>query len=200
MKTIIRSLALCAFLISVYTMDANTNRSPSSEQNNTASLVLGGGCFWCVEALYERLDGVQSVISGYAGGSVPNPSYKAVCSGTTGHAEVVKIEFDPAVISLRSLIDFFWEAHDPTTLNRQGADVGTQYRSVILYADKDQEQAARDSLDAARARFEQPIVTQIAPLENFYPAEVDHQDYYRNNPNAPYCRFVIAPKLKKLES
>lgn len=200
MKTLIRSLALGAFLISVSTMDANTNLTPPNKTSDTASLVLGGGCFWCVEALYERMDGVQSVVSGYAGGATPNPSYKAVCSGTTGHAEVVKIEFDPAVISLRSLIDFFWEAHDPTTLNRQGADVGTQYRSIILYADDEQEKTARASLQAAQAKFEKPIVTEIAPLEDFYPAEVDHQDYYRNNPNAPYCRFVITPKLKKLES
>lgn len=200
MKSLICSLALGAFLISVSNMDANTNPSPPNKTSDTASLVLGGGCFWCVEALYERMDGVQSVVSGYAGGATPNPSYKAVCSGTTGHAEVVKIEFDPAVISLRSLIDFFWEAHDPTTLNRQGADVGTQYRSIILYADDEQEKAAKASLEAAQAKLEKPIVTEIAPLEDFYPAEVDHQDYYRNNPNAPYCRFVIAPKLKKLES
>lgn len=200
MKTLVRSLALGAFLISLSYMDANTTPSPPNKTSGTASLVLGGGCFWCVEALYERIDGVQSVVSGYAGGATPNPSYKAVCSGTTGHAEVVKIEFDPAVVSLRSLIDFFWEAHDPTTLNRQGADVGTQYRSIILYADNEQEKAARASLEAAKAKFEKPIVTEIAPLEDFYPAEVDHQDYYRNNPNAPYCRFVIAPKLKKLES
>ena len=200
MKTL-SSLALLVLLVFLPAMQAETDRpSPSEAPSKAASLVLGGGCFWCVEALYERLDGVIGVVSGYAGGSVPNPTYKAVCSGSTGHAEVVRIDFDPQLVSLRELLDFFWVAHDPTTLNRQGADVGTQYRSIILYADAEQKFAAEASLSAAAKQFSKPIVTELAPLTDFYPAEVEHQDYFQNNPNAPYCRFVIAPKLKKLES
>ena len=176
---------------------ADSKESPSTGEN---SIVLGGGCFWCVEALYETLDGVTGAVSGYAGGKTENPDYYAVCSGKTGHAEVVRIEFDPAKISLEELLDFFWEAHDPTTLNRQGADVGTQYRSIILFNSPAQEAAAKASMEKARAKFADPIVTEIKPLERFYKAEISHQDYYRNNPNAPYCRYVIAPKLKKLES
>lgn len=164
------------------------------------SVVLGGGCFWCVEALYETLDGVISVESGYSGGSVPNPTYQEVCSGSTGHAEVVRIQFDPARISLDDILDFFLEVHDPTTLNRQGADVGTQYRSIILCASEEQKTAALQSLKRAQANYKNPIVTEIARLETFYSAEKYHQDYYQNNKNAPYCRFVITPKLKKLES
>ena len=168
--------------------------------DNSASIILGGGCFWCVEALYERIDGVTGVESGYSAGEDPNPTYEEICTGQTGHAEVVKITFDPSVVSLETLLDFFWEAHDPTTLNRQGADVGTQYRSIILYANEAQATAAKASLKKAQPRFKDPIVTEIEELDTFYPAEKYHQDYFENNPNAPYCRFVIAPKLKKLES
>jgi peptide-methionine (S)-S-oxide reductase len=201
MKTLSSSLALLVLLVLLPAMQAETDRpSPPEAPSKAASLVLGGGCFWCVEALYERLEGVIGVVSGYAGGSVPNPTYKAVCSGSTGHAEVVRIDFDPQLVSLRELLDFFWVAHDPTTLNRQGADVGTQYRSIILYADAEQKIAAEASLGAAAKQFSKPIVTELAPLTEFYPAEVEHQDYFQNNLNAPYCRFVIAPKLKKLES
>jgi peptide-methionine (S)-S-oxide reductase len=201
MKTLSSSLALLVLLVFLPAMQAETDRpSPPEAPSKAASLVLGGGCFWCVEALYERLEGVIGVVSGYAGGSVPNPTYKAVCSGSTGHAEVVRIDFDPQLVSLRELLDFFWVAHDPTTLNRQGADVGTQYRSIILYADAEQKIAAEASLGAAAKQFSKPIVTELAPLTEFYPAEVEHQDYFQNNLNAPYCRFVIAPKLKKLES
>lgn len=174
--------------------------TPSPETKPSSSIVLGGGCFWCVEALYESLEGVVSVQSGYAGGKTPSPSYEAVCAGRTGHAEVVRVEFDPQKVSLRELLDFFWEAHDPTTLNRQGADVGTQYRSIILFSSPQQEAAARASLESAGKRFADPIVTEIKELGPFYPAEAYHQDYFKNNPNAPYCRYVIAPKLKKLES
>lgn len=166
--------------------------------NQNPHIVLGGGCFWCTEALYLRVDGVLSVEPGYAGGSVANPTYEQICSGTTGHAEVIKVTYDPETVSLRELFDFFWEAHDPTTLNRQGADVGTQYRSVIFYQDPEQRAAAEASRDAARERFADPIVTEIVPLEEFHPAEAYHRDYYANNPNAGYCRFVIAPKLAKL--
>lgn len=163
------------------------------------SLVLGGGCFWCVEAVYETRPGVLAVTSGYAGGKTENPTYAEVCSGSTGHAEVVKIDFDPAVTSVRELVDLFWDAHDPTTLNRQGADVGTQYRSIILYSGDSQKQAVELSLKDARQRFRSPIVTEVKELQMFYPAEANHQDFYSKNPNHPYNRAVIAPKLEKLE-
>jgi peptide-methionine (S)-S-oxide reductase len=181
-------------MISLTAMEAKDSKDKS------ASIILGGGCFWCVEALYERIDGVTGVESGYSAGENPNPTYEEICTGQTGHAEVVKITFDPKVVSLETLLDFFWEVHDPTTLNRQGADVGTQYRSIILYANEDQATAAKASLKKAQAQFKDPIVTEIEELDTFFPAEKYHQDYFGNNPNAPYCRFVIAPKLKKLES
>ncbi len=165
---------------------------------NFKSATFGGGCFWCIEAVFERLTGVQSVVAGYAGGTTLNPTYKQVCSGTTGHAEVAQISFDPAKISYRQLVDLFWDAHDPTTMNRQGADVGTQYRSVIFYHDEQQKSIAEQSKQEAQKNLTQPIVTEIQPLTKFYPAENYHQDYYRNNPQAPYCQFVIKPKLKKL--
>ena len=166
--------------------------------NNVELATFGGGCFWCIEAVFERLNGVQSVVAGYAGGTTPNPTYKQVCTGTTGHAEVAQISFDPAKISYRQLVDIFWDVHDPTTLNRQGADVGTQYRSVIFYHTEEQRQGAEQSKQEAQKNFTQSIVTEIQPLTKFYPAENYHQDYYRNNPQAPYCQFVIKPKLKKL--
>ena len=194
--------ALAVFVIGASFHAMSSAKTPDSPDAGaqTDSIVLGGGCFWCVEALYETLDGVEKVESGYAGGTTSNPSYEQVTSGRTGHAEVVKITFEPAVISLEELLRFFWDAHDPTTLNRQGADVGTQYRSIILYSSPEQEAAAKASLAAAQTKLRDPIVTQIVPLETFYKAEGYHQDYFRNNPNAPYCRYVIAPKLKKLES
>ncbi len=165
----------------------------------TETATLGGGCFWCVEAVYERLPGILSVTSGYAGGKTENPTYEEVCSGKTGHAEVVRIEFDPAKISYEKIIDLFWDAHDPTTLNRQGADVGTQYRSIILAENDGQATVARASKEQAQAKFESPIVTEIAPLKKFYPAEAHHQDFYRQNPMHPYNMAVIRPKLDKLE-
>ena len=161
---------------------------------------LGGGCFWCVEAVFERLRGVVSVRSGYAGGSPPSPSYELVCTGTTGHAEVVQVEFDPGVISYREILEVFFVTHDPTTLNRQGADRGTQYRSVIFTHDD----AQRETAEAVIAEltgagvFDGPVVTEIAPLAAFYPAEAYHQEYYRRNEGQPYCQAVIAPKLAKL--
>lgn len=160
---------------------------------------LGGGCFWCLEAIYERYQGVESVVSGYAGGARENPSYEQVCSGATGHAEVVQITFDPQVISYDTLLDLFWQAHDPTTLNRQGNDVGTQYRSVIYYHTPEQKEAAEKSRDAAQKSFSSPIVTEIQPLPVFYPAEEYHQGYFRQHPNVPYCFYVIQPKLAKLK-
>jgi peptide-methionine (S)-S-oxide reductase len=165
----------------------------------TEQATLGGGCFWCVEAVFERLPGVLSVVSGYAGGHKPNPTYEEVCTGTTGHAEVAHITYDPSTITYEQLLEMFWQAHDPTTLNRQGADVGTQYRSVIFYHDEKQKTIAEQSKRAAQQQFRDPIVTEIQPLTAFYKAENYHQDYYRNNPNAPYCAFVIRPKLKKLK-
>jgi peptide-methionine (S)-S-oxide reductase len=160
---------------------------------------FGGGCFWCLEAVFERVQGVRSVVSGYAGGHVAHPSYEQVCKGTTGHAEVVRIEFDPAVVSYDSLLEVFWDAHDPTTMNRQGPDEGTQYRSIILYHDEQQRlEAERSKLNAA-AGFAGAFVTEIVPLKDFYQGEGYHQDYFRNNPNAPYCIFVIKPKLKKFD-
>lgn len=159
---------------------------------------LGGGCFWCVEAAFESLPGVLAVTSGYAGGSVPNPSYEQVCTGRTGHAEVVQIEFDPAKITFTQILDRFWKAHDPTTPNRQGADLGSQYRSVILYHNDDQKRQAEHSRTAIAQQFAKPIVTELVPLAHFYPAEEHHQDYFRRNPEAAYCAAVIAPKLKKL--
>ncbi|RME90098.1 MAG: peptide-methionine (S)-S-oxide reductase [Verrucomicrobia bacterium] len=165
----------------------------------TEKATLGGGCFWCLEAVFERLDGVLAVTSGYAGGHTPHPTYKQVCTGETGHAEVVQIEFDPRRISYDQLLEVFWLAHDPTSLNRQGADVGTQYRSIILYHDEAQRKAAERSKAEAQKHFSRPIVTKIVPLKAFYPAENYHQDFFRNNPSQPYCQAVIAPKLKKLE-
>lgn len=173
------------------TMDA-------TPKHGTEVAVLGAGCFWCVEAIFMRIDGVISVMPGYAGGHTVNPTYKQVCTGETGHAEVARIEFDPARVSYSQILDTFWHSHDPTTLNRQGADHGTQYRSVIFYADAAQQQAAEASKRAAQADFKDPIVTEIVPLTKFYPAEDYHRQYYENNKNAPYCQYVIAPKLKKL--
>ena len=200
MKRFTRALAVSTFAVLFTLMTQADHSTAPAKPAKASSIVLGGGCFWCVEALYERMDGVLSVESGYAGGTVANPTYEAVCSGRTGHAEVVRVSFDPDKVSLRELVDFFWEAHDPTTLNRQGADTGTQYRSIILYDSPEQEAVARASLGEAAKKFRDPIVTELKPLETFYPAESYHQDYFRNNPQAPYCRYVIVPKIKKLES
>ncbi len=165
----------------------------------TQLATFGGGCFWCTEAVFELLPGVKRVESGYAGGHVANPTYKQVCTGETGHAEVIRIEFDPAVVSYDRLVEVFFEAHDPTTLNRQGADEGTQYRSVIFYHDEAQKAAAEKGKAAAQTQFDDPIVTEISPLPKYYPAEDYHQDYFKNNPNQGYCSFVIRPKVTKLQ-
>jgi peptide-methionine (S)-S-oxide reductase len=161
---------------------------------------FGGGCFWCMEAVFERLPGVISVTSGFAGGTTTNPTYRDVCTETTGHAEVTEIEFDPAKISYAKLLEVFWQAHDPTTLNRQGADVGTSYRSIILYRDEKQKLLAEKSKLEAQNDFKHPIVTEIVPLKKFYKAEDYHQQYYDNNSSQGYCQVVIAPKLEKLEA
>lgn len=158
---------------------------------------LGGGCFWCLEAVFEHLRGVQEVVSGYSGGTVPNPSYEQVCAGNTGHAEVVQIAFDPEVISYRDILAVFFDIHDPTTLNRQGADVGTQYRSVIFYHDERQKETARQMIDQLNDEgvWDRSIVTAVEPVEVFYAAEVYHQEYFERNPQQRYCRAVIAPKV-----
>ena len=165
----------------------------------TETITLGGGCFWCLEAVYNELRGVERVISGYAGGSVANPSYEQVCSGRTGHAEVVQVAFDPSQISFKEILEVFFTIHDPTTLNRQGADVGTQYRSIILYQSPEQEQAAREVIEETKQSgiWRNPIVTEVVPLERFYPAEAYHQNYFEQNPYQPYCQIVIAPKVAK---
>lgn len=158
---------------------------------------LAGGCFWCLEAVYDQLRGVTDVVSGYAGGHVENPSYKAVCTGATGHAEVVQVTFDPAVISFRDLLNVFFTIHDPTTLNRQGADVGTQYRSAIFYHSEEQKATAETAIKEAQSMWNDPIVTEIAPIDHFYAAEDYHQEYFANNPNQGYCQVVVAPKVAK---
>ena len=180
-----------------FAASAQPTNTMSTNQIETAT--LGGGCFWCMEAVYERLPGVISVTSGYAGGHTENPTYHEVCGGDTGHAEVTQIEFDPAKISFAQLLDVFWQAHDPTTLNRQGADEGTQYRSVIFYHDEKQKLVAEKSKLAAQEQILKPIVTEIAPFRKFFKAEDYHQGYFDTNGHAPYCQLVIAPKLEKLE-
>ena len=162
---------------------------------------LGGGCFWCVEAVFQRIEGVLSVKPGYAGGDIKNPTYKQICTGNTGHAEVAKIEFDPGKITYSQILNVFWQSHDPTTLNRQGNDVGTQYRSVIFFHDEIQREIAEKSkIDADKSGYwDNKIVTEITLLNNYYDAEDYHDNYYNNNPNQPYCLFVIKPKLDKLE-
>jgi peptide-methionine (S)-S-oxide reductase len=159
---------------------------------------LAGGCFWCIEAIFQRVQGVQSVVSGYTGGTTEHPTYKQVCAGSTGHAEVAQVSFDLDKISFEEVLDIFWQAHNPTTLNRQGGDVGTQYRSAIYCHDDAQHKAALASKAAAQNKFADPIVTEILPLKTFWPAELSHQNYYNNNSAQPYCAFVISPKLKKL--
>ena len=159
---------------------------------------FGAGCFWCVEAVFENLEGVKKVESGYMGGHTETPTYETVCSGTTGHAEIVQITFDPKMIGYKDLLDWLWRSHDPTTLNRQGADRGTQYRSVIFYHSEDQRVIAEASKTDAQKYFDDPIVTEISPASDFFPAENYHQNYYRLNRAAPYCQMVIRPKLEKL--
>jgi peptide-methionine (S)-S-oxide reductase len=166
----------------------------------TESLVLGGGCFWCTEAAFELLPGVKDVVSGYAGGKEPNPTYEQVTAHATGHAEVIKVDFDPEVVSVEKLVDYFWHVHNPTQVGGQGNDHGPQYRSIILYATPEQKAAAEKSQAVAAKTFRDRITTEIVPLEKFWPAEKYHQDYFKRNPNAGYCSFVIAPKIKKLKS
>ena len=195
MKKLFTSLLLAT--ATALTASAQTNKLMNTNKTETAT--FGGGCFWCVEAAYVRLPGVISVTSGFAGGKTENPTYHDVCNGTTGHAEVTQIVFDPAKVSYDKLLEVFWQAHDPTTLNRQGADEGTQYRSIVLFHDEKQRLFAEKSKLAAAGNFRSPIVTEIAPFKKFYPAEDYHQGYYDANSNAGYCQMVIKPKLEKLE-
>lgn len=175
--------------------------SQNKKASNLETITLGGGCYWCVEAVYENLDGVKSVVSGFSGGNVANPTYEEVCTGETGHAEVVQITYDKTVTDINEIFKVFFTVHDPTTLNRQGADVGTQYRSVIFYKNAEQKKAAESiiaELNKAKV-YKSPIVTKVEPFKVFYKAEDYHQNYYANNKNQPYCRMVIQPKLEKFE-
>lgn len=170
------------------------------QESRYAKATLGGGCFWCLEAAYEQIRGVESVVSGYSGGTNPDPTYEQVCSGRTGHVEVVRLAFDPEIVSYRDLLEIFFTIHDPTTLNRQGADVGTQYRSVIFYHDQEQKEIAEELIRDLEGQelWPDPIVTAIEAAPAFYTAEAHHQTYYRRNPRQPYCQVVIVPKLAKL--
>ena len=197
MKPTLTFIAACAaiFLMSNNSLPAAT--AASSGTNETA--ILGGGCFWCIEAVFQRLPGVKSVTSGYAGGHVKNPTYEEVCTGETGHAEVARIEFDPSVLSYGKLLEVFFEAHDPTTMNSQGNDHGTQYRSAIFYLNETQKKTAEQAKVAAKTNWDDPIVTEIAPLKEFYPAEDYHQNYFNEHTHQGYCQIVIKPKVKKLQ-
>jgi peptide-methionine (S)-S-oxide reductase len=175
--------------------DPATSPPPAAQR---ALATFGGGCFWCTEAVLEQLDGVLDVCAGYCGGEVEAPTYEQICTGTTGHAEVVQVTFDPARITYATLLDWFFRAHDPTTRNRQGPDEGTQYRSVVFTHSATQQAEALAAIERAQARFADPIVTEVVPAPRFWPAEAYHQDYFRNNPDKGYCRVMIAPKLKRL--
>lgn len=196
MKTIFPLLAAVAAFFLMSTNDSSAKQPKWSGKTETA--VFGSGCFWCTEAVFERVSGVKRVISGYTGGKTENPTYREVCDGDTGHAEVTRIEFDPEIVSFEKLLEVFFDSHDPTTLNRQGADAGTQYRSAVFYTSAEQKAAAEAGKQKAQSLYEDPIVTEITPLGKFYDAEDYHQDYFKNNPNAGYCSFVIKPKIKKL--
>lgn len=193
-----RKVAIVIFAQLLFTI-STMGQTEQAQKRETAT--FGAGCFWCVEAVFERVKGVSKVESGYSGGHVKNPNYKEVCSGETGHAEVVHMEFDPGIISYTSLLEIFFKTHDPTTLNRQGADVGTQYRSVVFYHNMEQEETARnliEELDQAEI-WNDPIVTTLESFSEFYSAEQYHQEYFENNPNQGYCRLVIQPKIEKFE-
>jgi peptide-methionine (S)-S-oxide reductase len=190
---------LLLFLVFITSSALISQEKMSKNKYETAT--FGSGCFWCTEAIFERVDGVIDALSGYAGGIETNPSYELICTGTTRYAEVIQLTYDPEVVSFETLLKIFWETHDPTTLNRQGADVGPQYRSVIFYHNQKQKETAerlKTALDKANI-WDNPIVTEITPVSNFYKAENYHQDFYQNNPSNSYCNFVITPKVKKFE-
>jgi peptide-methionine (S)-S-oxide reductase len=192
-------VALAACVLSFTFVSLAQERPMKSSTNHTETAVFGGGCYWCTEAIYQMLPGVKSVQSGFAGGSKDNPTYEEVCTGATGHAEVIEVEYDPSVITYEKLLHTFWEAHDPTTLNRQGPDSGTQYRSIILYKTPEEKATAEKSKAEAQKNFKDPIVTQIVPLKKFWKADDYHQNYFRTHPNQPYCRTIIRPKVEKFE-
>ncbi|MBF4486055.1 peptide-methionine (S)-S-oxide reductase MsrA [Flavobacterium sp. CSZ] len=191
------------FLIAIFALSLNgfAQNIKTKSSSNLETITIGGGCYWCVEAVYENLDGVKSVVSGFSGGKVANPTYEEVCTGTTGHAEVVQITYDKTKTDINEIFQVFFTVHDPTTLNRQGADVGTQYRSVIFYKNAEQKNAAESiiaELNKAKV-YNSPIVTKVEPFKVFYKAEDYHQNYYANNKNQPYCKMVIQPKIEKFE-
>ncbi|HTL68929.1 MAG TPA: peptide-methionine (S)-S-oxide reductase MsrA [Lacunisphaera sp.] len=189
---------LPVILLSLFT--AMTLQAADKSASKHEFATFGGGCFWCMEAVFQRVPGVIHSTSGYSGGTTDNPTYEQVCGHGTGHAEVIQVEYDPALISYDKLLGIFFEAHDPTTLNRQGADEGDQYRSVIFYTSKEQHEAALRAKAAAQKEYDDPIVTEIVPLKKFWPAEAYHQDYFNQHPGQGYCTFVIRPKVKKLQS
>mgnify|MGYP000476297198 FL=1 len=197
MKTI---LAIC-LLLSLSVFGQNSSNTKNDKKSKLETITLAGGCYWCVEAVYENLIGVKSAISGYAGGKIPNPTYEAVSTGRTGYAESVQITYDKTVTNLDEIFKVFFTVHDPTTLNRQGADEGTQYRSAIFYKNDEQKKAAQNIINALNKAkvYDSPIVTTLEPLTQFYKAETYHQNYYENNKNQPYCEMVIQPKIKKFE-
>lgn len=203
MRKLISLSFFTIFICSAYSLNAQNllamQQENISDQKNTELATFGAGCFWCVEAIFEEVKGVKSVVAGYAGGDIENPTYRQVSSGATKHAEVTRIVFDPSVVTYEQLLEVFWHTHNPTTKNRQGADVGPQYRSVIFYHNEEQKQLAQKSMEATDASdlWADPIVTEIEPIKNYSKAENYHQNYYENNPNAGYCTVVIAPKLKK---
>jgi len=201
MKALILTLLVLVITITDKANNDSAKMVKGKDMDNRELATFGAGCFWCVEAVFQLLEGVDKVVSGYTGGEVDNPTYKQVCDGNTGHAEVCQIFYDPDVVSFEELLEVFWKTHDPTTLNRQGADVGTQYRSVIFYHNDEQKELAekyKSKLENAEI-FDDPIVTEISPISEFYVAEDYHQDYYNNNSSQPYCSFVITPKLEKFE-
>ncbi|MDP2303264.1 MAG: peptide-methionine (S)-S-oxide reductase MsrA [Ignavibacteria bacterium] len=203
-----KTLAFLFILLSINLAACNNSNNKnisgstmSLDDKNIKKATFGSGCFWCTEAIFENVKGVTDVVSGYVGGKVYNPTYEQVCSGTTGHAEVVQITYDSSIVSFEELLEIFWQTHDPTTLNRQGADVGTQYRSVIFYQDEEQKEKSKYYKEKLNKEgiWKNPIVTEISPLTEFFAAEKYHQDYYANNPNQGYCSFVITPKLEKFK-
>lgn len=203
MKKLIVVLFVLAFSFSscAQPQETQTHKKGETMSVNQSTAVFGGGCFWCVEAIFQEMNGVTKVVSGYSGGTVSNPTYRQVCDGNTGHAEVTKIIFDSTVVSFTELLEVFFSSHDPTQMNRQGADVGTQYRSVVFYTDDQQKEITLSIIKELNEQkvYSKPIVTEVSPLKEFYPAEDYHQNYFANNPNQGYCQFVIVPKLEKFK-
>lgn len=201
MRTFIFMIGFLALISIELRGSMPSNKNMETKETGLKTVVFAGGCFWCTEAIFSELKGVQKVVSGYSGGKVPNPTYNQVCTGSTGHAECTQITYNPEQITFAALLEVFWMTHDPTTLNRQGADSGTQYRSAIFYTDEDQKQEAvafKAKLEKEKI-WENPIVTEITKFNKFYPAEDYHKEYYQNNPNQGYCRIVITPKIEKFK-